>query len=136
MSTIDLDLLIKNLRLPRTARNLVAIAEENGFIYDEDTLYGTSKFFGKDQFEVEFLISQLGNGSEKLPRTKLGVNAQQLTHVSMLKDNSMTKELAQKKRVKSFLNQSLGTVTHKSERDYDRNKEKAKLRKEVVDGEE
>ena len=43
---------------------------------------------------------------------------------------------AQKKRVKSFLNQSLGTVTHKSERDYDRNKEKAKLRKEVVDGEE
>ena len=46
------------------------------------------------------------------------------------------KEQAQKKRVKSFLNQNLGTVTHKSEKDYDRNREKAKLRKEVADSEE
>ena len=46
------------------------------------------------------------------------------------------KEQAQKKRVKSFLNQNLGTATHKSERNYDRNREKAKLRKEVADSEE
>lgn len=84
MSTIDLDVLVKNLRLPRKERNLIGIANENGFTYEEDYITGISRFFGRDQFEVEFLIARRGKGTDKLPRTKLGVNAQQLSHLSML----------------------------------------------------
>ena len=84
MSTIDLDVLIKNLRLPRKERNLIDVASENGFTYEEDYITGISRFFGRDQFEVEFLIAQRGKGTDKLPRTKLGVNAQQLSHLSVL----------------------------------------------------
>ncbi len=41
------------------------------------------------------------------------------------------KKQAQKKRVTDFLNQNLGTITHKSEKDYDRGREKEKLRKDI-----
>ena len=39
--------------------------------------------------------------------------------------------LLQKKRVKSFLQQRLGTITHKSDKAYDRKREKASLRREI-----
>ena len=41
------------------------------------------------------------------------------------------KEAMQKRRCRSFLNQKLGTVTHKTDKDYDRQKEKSSLRKEM-----
>ena len=40
------------------------------------------------------------------------------------------KEAMQKRRVKSFLNQKLGTQIHDSGRDYSRTREKDRLRKE------
>jgi len=45
------------------------------------------------------------------------------------------KEQAQKKRVNDFMDQKLGTITHRSEKDYDRNREKEKLRKDIDESE-
>lgn len=89
MSTKDLDFLIPNLRKPRNRVNLVAIAKSKGFDYVETRDGGSSYFFGEDGFEVEFLIQQRGKGDKSLPRTNIGVNAQQLTHLSVLSNNSM-----------------------------------------------
>lgn len=41
------------------------------------------------------------------------------------------KKAMQKHRCRSFLNQKLGTVTHKTAKDYDRQKEKSSVRKEM-----
>lgn len=41
------------------------------------------------------------------------------------------KAAMQQSRCRSFLNQNLGTVTNKTEADYDRRREKASLRKEI-----
>lgn len=84
IKTLDVDLLIPNLNKPRTPSDLVRVAKEAGFTYTEDSLTGDSKFIGDELFEVEFLIAQKGNGTQKLPRTNIGVNAQQLTHIDML----------------------------------------------------
>lgn len=43
------------------------------------------------------------------------------------------KEAMQKRRCRGFLNQKLGTVTHKTDKDYDRQREKSSLRKELQD---
>ena len=90
MQTIDVDFLISNLNRPRNKSELVSIARERGFLYEEERSTGVSRFIGMDNFEVEFLIQQRGSGAEPLPRTKIGVNAQQLTHLSILNKNQMT----------------------------------------------
>ena len=89
MKTQDVDVLIKNLRLPKVRSNLISIARENDFLYSEDILDGTSRLVGHDNFEVEFLIAQKGEYNRDLPRTQVGVNAQQLSHLDVLRDNQM-----------------------------------------------
>jgi len=84
MQTIDVDFLIPNINQPRKKTNLIEIAKERGFLYQEDSLQQTSRFIGRDNFEVEFIASQKGSGDKPLPRTTIGVNAQQLTHMSVL----------------------------------------------------
>lgn len=84
MRTLDADFLVKNLRLPKNPVDLPKIVQENGFLYQEDYLTGDSKIIGKQGFEIEFLISQRGSGSQVLPRTNLGVRAQELTHIDVL----------------------------------------------------
>ena len=89
MKTQDVDILIKNLRLPEVRSNLISIAKENEFLYSEDILDGTSRLVGHDNFEVEFLIAQKGAYNQNLPRTTDGVNAQQLSHLDILRDNQL-----------------------------------------------
>ena len=86
MKTTDADILIRNLRRPPEPVNIVKIAKEKGFEYREDYQTGCSKLFKGDEFEVQFLINQRGDGNTKLPRTNIGVNAEQLTHLDVLKD--------------------------------------------------
>ncbi len=84
--TTDADFLIRNLRKPHVPINIVSGLKSKGFLYKEDYVTGVSKFF-KEDFELEFLICQMGSGSEKLPRSNIGVNPQQMTHMSVLRDN-------------------------------------------------
>ena len=90
MQTIDVDFLVTNLNRPKEKSDLVNIARKKGFIYEEEQSTGVSRFVGMDNYEVEFLIQQRGSGIDKLPRTKIGVNAQQLTHLSVLSRNQIT----------------------------------------------
>lgn len=82
IKTMDMDLLIPRLGGP--SRDFVKRAKEHGFIYLEDRLTGCSRLFGRDDFEVEFLTPQRGDGRRPLPRSSVGVNAQQLTHLDVL----------------------------------------------------
>ena len=87
LKTQDVDVLIRNLRLPEVRSNLIEIAKDNGFLYEEDRMDGASRLIGHDNFQVEFLIAQKGGFNHDLPRTQIGVNAQQLTHLDILRDN-------------------------------------------------
>ena len=64
--TTDVDFLIRNLRKPEQPVNIVKLAIEKGYVYQEDYITGYSKFM-KDDFEIEFLICQKGNGTADLP---------------------------------------------------------------------
>lgn len=84
MKTLDVDFLIPNLRKPAKEVELVKIAAKYGFLYDENIDNRSSRFFGKDEFEVEFLIQQRGRGNSPYIRSHIGVYPIQLTHLDML----------------------------------------------------
>lgn len=88
--TLDIDFLIKNLRKPSKKMSLAKIAEENGYLVDHDVLSGSTKIYTPDLMEIEFLIEQKGVGTEPVLKTNLGVTAQALRHLGILKSNSIT----------------------------------------------
>lgn len=86
--TLDIDFLIKNMRRPANRVNLSSIAQENGYTVDYDILNDTTKIYTPDLMEIEFLIEQKGSGNEPVIKTNLGVNAQALHHVGMLRQHT------------------------------------------------
>lgn len=87
--TLDIDFLVVNMRRPTPKVNLKAIAVENGYTIDQDVLTGATKIFTPDLMEIEFIIEQKGAGTKPVLETNIGVNAQALHHVSILKKYSM-----------------------------------------------
>ena len=85
IQTIDLDVLIPEVNRNKQKLPLIEICKREGYIYDEDRITGASRLIGRENFEIEFLTPQVGDGTRKIPRTKLGVNAQQISHLSLLK---------------------------------------------------
>ena len=88
--TLDIDFLVKNKRKPTEKVNLSTIAQENGYIVDYDVMNETTKIYTPDLMEIEFLIEQKGSGVDPVIQTNLGVNAQALHHVGMLKQHTIT----------------------------------------------
>ena len=86
--TTDMDFLIKNLRQPKKKASIVEAMKKAGYAYNEDSITGCSKFY-KDDLEIEFLICQRGNGVNPLPRTNLGVNAQEMTHMNVTAEHTI-----------------------------------------------
>ena len=87
--TLDIDFLVKNMRRPVKKVSLTTIASENGYTIDKDVLTGTTKIYTPDLMEIEFLIEQKGAAREPVLDTNIGVSAQALHHVSLLKTYSM-----------------------------------------------
>ena len=87
--TLDIDFLVKNMRRPAKKVSLSAIASQNGYTIDKDVLTGTTKIYTPDLMEIEFLIEQKGAAKEPVLDTSIGVSAQALHHVSILKTYSM-----------------------------------------------
>ncbi|MDO4545323.1 MAG: GSU2403 family nucleotidyltransferase fold protein [Bacillota bacterium] len=87
--TLDVDFLVKNLRRPAKQVNLISLAKQNGFLVDSDRLTGVTKFQLEEGLEVEFLISKRGAGEEAALKTNLGITAQSLRHMEMLKENTI-----------------------------------------------
>ena len=88
LRTLDIDILIKNMRRPANKTNLAAIAANNGYTIDHDYLTGTTKIYTPDLMEIEFLIEQKGSGIEPVLQTNMGVAAQALRHMHVLKEFS------------------------------------------------
>ena len=96
--TLDIDVLIKNKNKPQEERNLIKDAIKEGYLYTEDTVTGTSKLYTtEDNLEIEFLINQQGSGKKSVLKTKIGVNADALRHLSILSDNSILLNILDKR---------------------------------------
>lgn len=91
--TLDIDFLVKNMRRPAKKVSLSTIASQNGYTIDKDILTGTTKIYTPDLMEIEFLIEQKGAAKEPVLDTNIGVSAQALHHVSILKTYSMQIEM-------------------------------------------
>ena len=87
--TLDIDFLVKNMRRPAKKVSLSAIASQNGYTIDKYVLTRTTKIYTPDLMEIEFLIEQKGAAKEPVLDTNIGVSAQALHHVSILKTYSM-----------------------------------------------
>lgn len=85
--TLDVDFLVKNLKKPNPPLNIIGLAKEEGFLVDEDCLTGVTRLLSADGFEIEFLIAQKGKGDNPYLKTNLGITAQALRHLDVLKDN-------------------------------------------------
>ena len=88
--TLDIDFLVKNMRRPLEKVNLSTKAQENGYTVDYDVMTETTKIYTPDLMEIEYLIEQKGSGENPVIKTNLGVNAQALHHVGMLKQHTIT----------------------------------------------
>lgn len=85
--TLDVDFLVKNLKKPNPPLNIIGLVKEEGFLVDEDCLTGVTRLLSADGFEIEFLIAQKGKGDNPYLKTNLGITAQALRHLDVLKDN-------------------------------------------------
>lgn len=88
--TLDVDFLVKNLKKPNPSVSIIGLAKDEGFFIDEDCLTGVMRLLSADGFEVEFLIAQKGKGDNPYMKTNLGITAQALRHLSVLKENTIT----------------------------------------------
>ncbi len=86
--TLDIDFLIKNLKRPIPPVNITTLAKEEGFYVEEDRLSGVTKLLSRKGIEVEFLIAQKGKGEVTSFKTNLGVTAQALRHLDLLKNHT------------------------------------------------
>ena len=91
--TLDLDFLIHNIRRPTEKKNSIELFKELGFVVESDCMTQVTKLLDPETgFEVEFLVQQLGSGTEQYMKTNLGVTAQALRHFNILVNNKMTIE--------------------------------------------
>jgi|LSQX01.3.fsa_nt_gb hypothetical protein len=57
-----MDILIKNIRRANVTVDLPSLLSDHGYIYDEDSLTGVSKFYKSAVIELEFIVRELGKG--------------------------------------------------------------------------
>lgn len=89
--TRDIDLLIKNMRLPRDKVNIYELAEKAHFTPSEpDYISESVKFYSPSgELEVEFLIGQKGAGKQNYYDTNFGIKAEALRHTEIALSNIM-----------------------------------------------
>jgi len=87
--TLDLDLLVKNLRAPRKGVNLPELAKAAGYWVESERMTGITKLLLPGSLEVDFLLSKKGAGKEAALKTNLGVTAQTLRAMELLLENTI-----------------------------------------------
>lgn len=87
--TLDVDFLVRNLRRPSPPADLITVARDAGYFVQSDRMDGTTRLLDTTGLEVEFLINQLGAGTEGTLRTNIGVTAQALRHLGILSANTL-----------------------------------------------
>jgi hypothetical protein len=89
IKTLDLDLLVKNLKYPKLGVNLPELAKAEGYQIESERLTGITKLLLPGSLEVEFLLSKRGAGNETALRTNLGITAQTLRNMEILTANTI-----------------------------------------------
>jgi hypothetical protein len=84
LRTLDIDFLVKNMKLPQPPVNFERAAREAGYAVENDFVLGTTKIMTASRLEIEFLIDQKGAGAEHVYRTAIGVTAQALRGLNLL----------------------------------------------------
>lgn len=82
--TLDIDLLVRNMRRPVPEAHLTAVAREHGYLVESDRLTRVTKIYSLGGLEIEFLIGKVGARRESSLNTNLGVVAQSLRHLDVL----------------------------------------------------
>lgn len=129
LRTLDIDFLVRNLRRPVPQANIAALAREAGYIVEQDILTETTKIYTPGFMEIEFLILQQGAGDTQTLKTNLGVNAQALRHLSVLKEFTITVHLFD---MDIHIPQPEAYVLHKIAINEQRNKKAEKDRAAVL----
>jgi hypothetical protein len=93
LRTLDVDFLVTNQRRPQPKRNFLQFAKDAGYLIDQDILTGATKLYTQDALEVEFRIAQKGSGEHPVLTTNIGVNAQSLSHLDILRDHPLPIQL-------------------------------------------
>lgn len=88
-ATRDIDVLVRNLRLPSEPIALTSIARERGIAVQSDRMTSSTRFIMPGGYEVEFLIAKRGAGREASLKTNVGVTADSLRHLDILTSNLM-----------------------------------------------
>lgn len=87
--TLDIDVLVRNRGVPSSPANVPTVAREHGFLVRQDVLTSTTKLVHPSGLEVEFLLGKVGAGLEASMRTNIGVVAQTLRHLDVLKQEPL-----------------------------------------------
>lgn len=91
--TLDVDLLVRNMRKPVPEAHLTTAAREHGYLVESDRLTNVTKIYSLGGLEIEFLIGKVGAGRESSLKTNLGVVAQSLRHLDILARFTIEAEL-------------------------------------------
>lgn len=89
LKTRDINLMIKNKNKPRKAIDLISIFKEAGYTVDRNILTDKTQILTTDRLEIEFLLTKVGPGLESTMKTNLGVTAETLRDIKILKDNTI-----------------------------------------------
>ncbi|MDY5002955.1 MAG: GSU2403 family nucleotidyltransferase fold protein [Atopobiaceae bacterium] len=89
LRTMDIDILVRNLRRPSQKVSLVEAARKEGYVLAADYMDGVTKLYDDSGLEIEFLIGQMGSGTIPALATNVGVTAQALRHLDVLLHNPM-----------------------------------------------
>lgn len=84
LRTMDIDLLVRNLRKPAQKVSVISVARDEGYVIGSDYIDGVTKLYDDTGLEVEFLIGQMGSGVYSALQTNVGVTAQALRHMDVM----------------------------------------------------
>ena len=89
LRTRDIDFVIRNKRKPDTPINLINAFKEAGYTVENDRITCKTRIMTLERLEVEFLLAKVGAGLEDTVATNLGVTAETLRNIDILRDNYM-----------------------------------------------
>ncbi|HQL58199.1 MAG TPA: GSU2403 family nucleotidyltransferase fold protein, partial [Myxococcota bacterium] len=87
LRTRDIDFVIRNKRKPNSPINLTNVFDEAGYIVEQDRITGKTRILTLARLEVEFLLAKVGAGLEGTMETNLGIIAETLRNIDILRDN-------------------------------------------------
>lgn len=119
--TLDIDFLIRNIRLPREGVDIFKIFEEEEYITDMSR--NGIVVFRKGKFEIEFLARQIGKPTITIKSPSFGIEVETLGHMSMIVDNTIDVKF---KNLVVIIPDPVAFIIHKMIINKDRGKKKEK----------